>query len=76
MTSHELLDALRETGFPQVICTQIDNWMGACDLVKYARQSPQSDHCATAISLARAIISESHQHALVLRSPPGETSAA
>ncbi|MBN1477603.1 hypothetical protein JXA47_12680 [Candidatus Sumerlaeota bacterium] len=77
MTTQELLDALRQRGYPAAICEQVQRWITACDLVKYASQRPAPDHCRTALTLARAIVTSAHQHFLALRdaSPPSTAEA-
>lgn len=67
MTSEELLAALREHRFPATLCEQMQRWITACDLVKYARQSPRPEHCETALTLARAIVTGAHHHHLAVR---------
>jgi hypothetical protein len=62
MTSEELLLALQERHFPPPLCEQMQRWIGACDLVKYASQRPRSEHCQTALTLARAIVTSAHHH--------------
>jgi hypothetical protein len=65
MTSSELLAALQEASFPVPLCDQVRRWITACDLVKYASQRPRGEHCQTAITLARAIVTSAHQQHLI-----------
>jgi hypothetical protein len=67
MTTEELLGALRRGEYPAALCEHVQRWVTACDLVKYASQRPAPEHCRTAVTLARAIVTSAHQHFLSLR---------
>jgi hypothetical protein len=75
MTSSELLAALRGREFPLELLDQMQRWIHACDLVKYASQIPREEHCQRAVTLAKAIVSDAHQHFLALKEEAAQRAA-
>ena len=53
MTTEEFLAAaLHDARFGQTITDELDRFLGACDLVKYARHDPGHDECDAVLKAA------------------------
>jgi hypothetical protein len=56
MTSQELLDAVAAVPEAAPIRGELEGWLGACDLVKFARVPASRDEAAGALERARALV--------------------
>jgi hypothetical protein len=59
MTSTELLDALGRSPAAPEAQRDVARWLGACDLVKFARVAAARDEAAGALAAARALVEAS-----------------
>jgi hypothetical protein len=56
MTSTELLEALAGKAPPPALSGELERWLGACDLVKYARVPADRAEAAAALAAAVALV--------------------
>lgn len=68
-TSSELMAALERSSAVHEVRVEVERWLGACDLVKYARVSVEHAEAARSLAEARALVQST-------RPPPPEAARA
>ncbi|MEZ4408127.1 MAG: hypothetical protein R3A52_16870 [Polyangiales bacterium] len=56
MTTDELLDALRRHPLPGVTMAEVEQLLGECDLVKFARYVPSHEEAERVLAMAESIV--------------------
>jgi hypothetical protein len=73
MTTEELMQALRRTALaaiPRVIDSEIEGWLSACDLVKFAKVSPTMEQARGALETAIRMVEATRPRPPVQPSSP------
>jgi len=59
LTTDELVDELRRSAGRELILGEIQGWLAACDLVKFAGERASVEECVRSLDIARQTITES-----------------
>jgi hypothetical protein len=74
-TTHEMLELLERVRPPITEIAHIKEFLDDCDLVKFARFTPDSEHCQTALARGEIIVERTIPVMQLASPPPPEANA-
>jgi hypothetical protein len=76
MTTDELIDELKRHAGRELILGEIQGWLSACDLVKFAKVSPTANEARGALESAIRIVTTTRAAPAVVPAPAGNVTEA